>query len=109
MAVGAERAAERIAGVGAALELFDGARVDVAVDGDRCGHLAHNVTRHGLSVAGHAHGAGGSNSGVGSDRMAFAVEEATIESIQAALLAKELSVAELVGPIWSGSSTSIRS
>ena len=29
--------------------------------------------------------------------MAFAVEEATIESIQAALLAKELSVAELVG------------
>ena len=29
--------------------------------------------------------------------MAFAVEEATIESIQAALPAKELSVAELVG------------
>ena len=29
--------------------------------------------------------------------MAFAVEEATIESIQAALLAKEISVAELVG------------
>ena len=35
VAVGAEGAAERVAGVGAAAELVDGALVDVAVDGDR--------------------------------------------------------------------------
>src|SRR5688500_11909878 len=43
------------------------------------------------------HGAEDRTQGVGSDRIAFALEEATIESIQAALLSKELSVAELVG------------
>ena len=41
--------------------------------------------------------------------MAFEVEEATIESIQAALLAKELSVAELVGAYLERSSRSTRS
>ena len=38
VAVGAERAAQGVAGVGAALELGDGALVDVAVDRDRGGH-----------------------------------------------------------------------
>ena len=38
VAVGAERAAQGVAGVGAALELGDGALVDVAVDRDRSGH-----------------------------------------------------------------------
>jgi hypothetical protein len=48
VAVGAQRAAQRVAGLGAAAQLGDGALVDVAVDGDGDvprGHVATHGTR----------------------------------------------------------------